>query len=675
MDYFEVLAAVVAWVVLPGLAVGALLDCRSPIERIRPERFATFALAGGLSVWVIGARVLDRIGGLSRGPTIAFTLLLGIASIAALLGPGRSTLRALKGRPTAIFAGWAGGSILLGAAPLLHLVLGQRDSLVNSTPWYYWNLVRQTVAAGGTPSQSYEWGQWVTFLDAYPGFTPATAVFALVGGTGSLAAAHAVTVISMLSAGLAMFLLVRALGGRLWGAAFATVMFFAVDVFSSKLSSLRPESLGYAFALLTPVLVLEYVRTGHKRVLVLLAATFVGLGQVHGIDWLFGCGMVVAAVLAGYPVLRSAEIGQRRTRVEAKRWLFRGAVVGVVTLGAWAIANFGLSSNLSGASDLGGLPEIVGDVDPTWEFAALAQGNPGSTPPTVTDLLTNSLKRGFRGLGWPWVAAFAALGLAALIARAFVGPASPARSVARRALVFLGVSAGIAFAISVFFNIGWSTYVPRRTGFARLLQVALLLLPIGAGVAVSVVPSGETPVIRRRIAALTAALALLFAVFVTVHGQDVMAARARQRPLPETLGALRDLGLDENDILLTNVYSEGVVPVMTGARGAIDGRAPYANSKLLARANTLLAGTRAYMAGPATGAPLPCAGITHLLVATGGWALGSPFVFPTDFAGLETRPELELVSDSPGFRLYRVIGDSPPLGGDQLDCRVDDAEV
>ena len=140
-----------------------------------------------------------------------------------------------------------------------------------------------------------------------------------------------------------------------------------------------------------------------------------------------------------------------------------------------------MSSHLSGASDLGGLPEIVGDLDPTWEFAALAQGNPGSTPPAVTDLLTNSLRRGFRGLGWPWFAAVSGLALAILIARAVVGPESLSRSVARRALVFLGVSTGIALAASVFFNIGWSTYVPRRTGFARLLQVALLLVPIGAG--------------------------------------------------------------------------------------------------------------------------------------------------------------------------------------------------
>ncbi len=657
----------------PGLAIAALLDCRAPVEKLRPERFATFALAAGLSVWVVGARVLDRVGWLTRGPAIAITVALALASLVALVGPGRPTLRALKTRSTLVFAGWAGGSTLVGAAPLLQLVFDQRDALVNSTPWYYWNLVRQTVAAGGTPARSYEWGRWVSFLDAYPGFTPAVTVFALAGGTDSLAAAHVVTVVAMLSAGLAIFLLVRALGGQLWGAAFATILFFAVDVFSSKLSSLRPESLGYAFALLAPILALEFLRTGDKRVLLILAATFVGLGQVHGIDWLFGCGMIAAAVLAGYPMTRPREPGRRRKRSEAKRWLFRGGVVAVITLGAWAIANFGLSGHLSGASDLGGLPEIAGGVDPTWEFAALAQGNPGSTPPTVTTLLQNSLQRGFRGLGWPWFAAISGLAIAILIARSVVGPSSRAKTIARRGLVFLGVSVGIALVASLFFNVGWSTYVPRRTGFARLLQVALVLVPIGAGLAVGLIPWSDAPTARRRVAAVAGAIALIFAGFVTVHGQDTMDVRADQRPLPSTLAALRDLALNENDIVLTNVYSEGVVPVMTGARGALDGRAPYADAELLARANTLLAGTRALMIGPGT-APLPCSGLTYLLLATDGrWSLGSPFVFPTDYAGLALRTDLELVSEGPGFQLYRVKSDAPPAGGDQLDCRLDHA--
>jgi hypothetical protein len=674
LAYVEAIATAIAWIVLPGVAIASVLD-RKVGAVLKPDRFFTIALASGLSVWVVGARVLDLAGGLTRGATITVTIVLAIASVAVTIAAGRPTLHALRTREAAAVAGWAGGSTLIGAGPLAWIVVGERDALINSTPWYYWNLVRQTVAAHGTPDWSYEWGRWVGFLDAYPGFTTAATTLAIVSGTKTLAAAIVVTIIAMLAGGLAMFLLVRALGGGLAGAAFAVLLLFAFEVFSSKLSGLRPESLGYAFALLCPALALEYVRTGHARVLAILGLTFVGLAQVHGIDWLFGCGLVAAAVAAGYPLLRAPEQGRRRLRLDARRWLVRGVLVAIVTLGAWALANVALASNLSGAGDLGGLPKIENGVDPTWEFAALAQGNPGSSPPSVSDLLTNSLRRGFRGLGWPWFAIVAGLALAILIARSLVGPATRTRALARRALVFLLVSIAIALAASFFFSINWSTYVPRRTGFARLLQVALLLVPVGAGLAVSFLPWGERPAVRRRFVAVAGALALAFGLFITVHGQHALDGRAHQRPLPVTLGALRDLDLQPDDVVLTNVYSESIVPVATGAKGVLDGRAPYADAKLLSRSNDLLARTRAFMQTPGNGVPLPCRGIDYVLVATDGqWSLASPFVFPTDFTGLRARPDLELVSEGPGFQLFRVR-DPATAGDGALDCTVVAPEV
>ena len=70
--------------------------------------------------------------------------------------------------------------------------------------------------------------------------------------------------------------------------------------------------------------------------------------------------------------------------------------------------------------------------------------------------------------------------------------------------------------------------MPRRTGFARLLQVALLLVPIGAGLALSFAALGRA---ARRAAPDRApsagALALAFAVFVTVHGQRALDGRRR----------------------------------------------------------------------------------------------------------------------------------------------------
>ena len=114
--YIEAIATAIAWIVLPGIAIAAVLDRRLG-DALKPERFFTVALASGLSVWVIGARVLDLAGGLTRGATITVTIALAVVSVAATFAVGRPTIRALRTREAAAVAGWAGGSTLVGAAP------------------------------------------------------------------------------------------------------------------------------------------------------------------------------------------------------------------------------------------------------------------------------------------------------------------------------------------------------------------------------------------------------------------------------------------------------------------------------------------------------------------------------------------------------------------------------
>ena len=588
---------------------------------------------------------------------------------------------------------------MLRSAPLLRIAFNVRSGLVGSTPWYYWSLVRQTVAVGGTPTQSWEWGTRVPFLDDYPGFTPAVAVFALPGGTSTPAAAHVVEIIAMLSAGIAVFLLVRALGGSRFGGAFATLLFFGADIFANKLLAFRPEAMGYAFALLVPVLVLEYFRTGSRRVLVILGATFVALGLVHGIDWLFGCALLAGAVVAAFPPKESrlastpadargdgvgendgaaaAPVASRAetralmradTRAPTRRWLNRVGLVAVGTFGAWAIASVVLGGHLSGASSLGGLPSVEHGVDPSWRFAALAQGSPSAEPPSTMHLVNTSLQRGLRGLGLAWFIGLLVISVGILIAHAWLGPGPRDRSVARHALVFLTVAGAITVIAAVIFIVGWTTYVPRRTGFARLAQVALVLVPIGAGVAVSGFVDATSRRVRRAVVAI-ACIATFFVVFVFVHGQDRLDGIIEQRPSPATLDALRALPVARTDTVLTNGYSEGLLPVTTGTRGVLTGRAPYADAKLLFRATDLLARAQVFLAAPnADGAQLPCSGIKYLLIDTdGGRSLGMPAAYPTDVAGLDARPDLQLQSLGPGFRLYRVL---PPVAPTTypLDC-------
>jgi hypothetical protein len=649
--YLWGVAAIVAGVALPGLAFAALCDRGAP-DRVSPERFLALALATGLSWWVLLARVLDRAGGLTRGPAFAALVASGVASIVVAVGPGRPTLRALATRDTGVFAGWAFGSTLLGAAPLLRIVVDQRDALIGSTPWYYWSLIRQTVAAGGSPSRSWEWGRSLPFLDDYPGFTPAVALLALPGKAATLAAAHLVEVMAMLGAGLAVFLLVRALGGSRWGAALATLLFFAADVFATKLVAIRPESTGYVFALLAPVLALEFLRTRERRLLIVIAATFGALGLVHGIDWLFGIAVLAGAVAAAIP-----------GRSSWRAWLAGALAVAAVTVAAWAFAGLVLGGSLSGASSLGDLPEVEAGIDPTWRFAQVVQGSPSPDPPSVGRLVATSLDRGLRSLGSPWFVGLAAIVVAVLAARAMAGGPLD-RLGARRTLIFLAVTAATALVIALTFVVGWTTYVPRRTGFARLFQVALLLVPIGAGVAVSELV--DTPARRAAQAILVAGGAtLVFVGVIAVRGQGRLDAIAEQRPSAAELGALRDVPIRDGAVVLTNGYSEGLVPVVTGARGVLDGRAPYTDSPLLARANTLLGRSTRFFRDPLAGdASLPCAGVEYLLVAQdSGRTLGMPSAFPTDSVGLDQRRDLRLVGSSPGVRIYRVVDPTEPADG------------
>lgn len=645
--YLWGIAGVFAGIVLPGLAVAALLDRRRDPAAMTPERFAGLALASGLSIWVLATRVLDRLGWLSGGPVATVLLVLVFGSGIVLVGPGRPTLHALVRRDTAKFAGWALGSTLVGAAPLVRVVFDDRATLIGSTPWYYWSLVRQTVASGGTPGRTWEWGRFLPFLDDYPGFTPAIAVFAMHGKSTSLAAAHIVEVLAMLSSGLAVFLLVRALHGSRYGAALATLLFFAADVFANKMIALRPEAMGYAFALLVPVVALEYVRTRERLLLGVLVAVFASLGLVHGIDWLFGGALLTGALTCTFP-----------GRTAVRQWLAGVVPVAVVAAAAWVLAGVLLGGNLSGASSLGELPVVRHGVDPTWRFAALVQGAPSPDPPSIGNLVTTSLDRGLRGMGSPWLLALVTVATVILLLRAFAGSSDEDRSVARRALVFLVVTGAVTLAIAAVFAIGWTTYVPRRTGFARLAQIALLLVPIATGIAVSGFRRRASRGAERVLLA-TGGAALLFVAFVFVHGEARLDDQAAQHPRADTLGALRTLPIGPRDVVLTNGYSEGLVPVVTGGRAVLQGRAPYTDAPLLTRANGLLTRTVQLFARPRDATSvLPCTGITYVLVSTdGGRTLGMPAAFPADLNGLDARSDLAVAASGPGFKLYRVRTD------------------
>ena len=133
-------------------------------------------------------------------------------------------------------------------------------------------------------------------------------------------------------------------------------------------------------------------------------------------------------------------------------------------------------------------------------------------------------------------------------------------------------------------------------------------------------------------------------------------ARAIAPRRPRRCASCRALDLPDHSLVLTNFYSEGFVPDVLGARGAIDGRAPYTEGTTLRKVNAELRHSIAFFASPpGVDPPLPVDGLTHVLIATGtGWSLGAGTRWTTDQEMLDHRPDLQLIASSPSYRLYAV---------------------
>jgi hypothetical protein len=169
------LLALIAWIGLPGLAVGALA-CRRGHEGDTSERFLGVALVAGLSVWLLGSELLVQADALREGPVVLIGVALAVVSLILLAGPGRAGIKVVLGANERVTLIVAPLIALLGGLPLLGQLVSNRDSFAQPTPWYYWQQVRDTVSAHGVPAWSYEWARRITFLDDYGAFTAGTGV-------------------------------------------------------------------------------------------------------------------------------------------------------------------------------------------------------------------------------------------------------------------------------------------------------------------------------------------------------------------------------------------------------------------------------------------------------------------------------------------------------------------
>jgi hypothetical protein len=173
------------------------------------------------------------------------------------------------------------------------------------------------------------------------------------------------------------------------------------------------------------------------------------------------------------------------------------------------------------------------------------------------------------------------------------------QGVARRTLLFSLVAivglAGVAAALAL----GWSSYVPRKTGSARfVLEETLLVGPfVACGVACLMRllgrRSGRTW--RRGVSVTVVAVSCALGL---VYSAQHEAGLETIRPLASDVTSLRSLGVPADSVVLTNAWTEAYVPQVMGARGLLDGRAPYTYPRVLVRANRLLREAHTYFQHP-----------------------------------------------------------------------------
>jgi len=627
------LAGVVLWTIPAGAAIARVAGRRDPAAARTLEDRLFLTGTAGLSLLVLAAQLLGRLGLIDApvawGGGIAVASLSGIVLLATR---GRAAPRTAR-RELLVVVGWLLGTTLVVLLPFLALIAARPDSFPAPTPWYYWSLARQTAHLGTLPATTVEWGTVVPFLSDYPGFTAMTALVAHLTGTiDHLHGAQVVRALAPAGTALGMYALARTWGSRQPAALAAAVTLAATTVFSTKLSSYRPEAFGYALMFLVPALTKRHLDTGGRGPLVVAALGFAALAQLHGLTW------TVAAILAIATLLAAPAVAGRA----ARRRSLRTVAVAALVLGvAWAGTSLLLSGRISDAGKLQTAPAIAADgTDPTWVFASFGTALEGTPPPTSSALLRSSLGKGFTGEPGPVAVAVVVLAAAAL--------AVVAARRDRGYLVFLLLCLlGLAL-VSVLFALGWSTYVPRRTGTGRILQLAILLVPLTLAVGASRLPWRR---IRR------GAIAGVVLVSLALWGRAVPVTRrvtGNQQPPANVLTFERNTPLAPG-IALANAYTEGYLPVVFGVPGLLDGRAPYTEASLLTRANTLRADARAFFADP-LGHPFDFAAydVRYVIVGKGVWALGTSRWFPADEDTLAGLPALRLLARGPRYDVYEV---------------------
>lgn len=619
--------ALAIWIVPAGIAAASFVRRENELW---PEDSVAVGLTVGLGIVLFASSGLARLGWLTATTFWLIGGLVAVLSIVTLVATRRRLTLPSRGSLTTLLV--VVTPLLIAAiafSPHLASIAVRPDAVPGTTPWYYWDLAAQTSAANGFPETSVEWGEEVPFLDDYAGFTAVTAGVALASSRPELVfSAHLLRLIAALGSGFAIWYLSRSWGASKYGAASAIFLFAALEVFASKLLSYRPEAAGYMLMLLVPALAKRWLDRGQRVFAVSSAIGLAALGLVHGLTWTMGAILLIATALA------TLLISDNRKRIAV-----RAGVLFAVAFGLWAVTSLAIQGRVTEAEKLTTAPVVSeSGIDPTWEFSALVSGSAGSPPPTAAEMIKRVFSLGFVSLP-AWV--FWSVALVAFIL-IIAAAANGDRTSGQLLLTVLLFAMGVTF-VAVFFAIGWDTYVPRRTGFVRLMQISVFVVPLALAVGMSrfgpTRTRGITTVLVSGCVALLAAAAF-----------DISERGLGEMPLRPAMSQLRSLDL--SGVALANGYTEGFLATNLGLQGVLEGRAPYTDAALLDRTTISLEKAQEFFANPRD-STFDTSPYDILIAATQPWAMGSANPFPVDVAGFRATPGFTVVAENPHWVILK----------------------
>lgn len=617
------LLGLAGWILLPGLAASRFVPARG-FGELRPVEVRLAAtLLFGQSIWVLVSGILARLGILT--PDVVWTTALA-------LGLGSLVVIGLARRPRSGDGAFSGPNAraLLTLALTLLVTVGPRVIAALAAPWTsqnwkHWWRTLEVARAGAFPSVSFEWGLVVPFFAEYNGFHAASAVLVdIAAGFGEPAPVALSRVLAVTAAHLGFWVLVRRWCSSLPLASAGLLLFNVLNYYAQKYDAYRAEGVGFGLMFVVPVFALSYLSAGNRASLVAALAGFAALSQVHGVAFVF-CGILVAALalpefLAG---LWSRSAGWRRPML-----------LSVALVGAWLTTDVVISHRLTQFHMALAIPKPAPDgTDKTWLFDR--HGRLGGTPPSAWDLIHDSLDIGPRG-------PCAALLLVTLAATIWL---LRSENTDKEPLRFAGLVLLLTFGLCIFFTVGWSTYVPRRTALNRFLGLAVGIVPfVGASAADRLRRLPRGAILS---GVFLAAAGWAAAISSVQHqGRDFFAELRSFRP---AVGAGR--------LVLTNGYSSGLMPAVLGVPGLLDGRGPYHDEALMDRANRLQLAARRFFAKPRE-APFDLYGyhVTHVLVGS-----AYRFDFETDLRALRADERLRQVRRTRLFVLFKVRPRAPAV--------------